>query len=78
MSETALKSPLDGPIRLTQVAAEARLGHHDQASAAFADFKATVPNVTTISQIKQWVYVTADLYGYEPLYEGLRLAGIKE
>jgi tetratricopeptide (TPR) repeat protein len=78
MSETALKSPLDGPIRLTQVAAEARLGHHDQASAAFADFKATVPNVTTISQIRQWVYVTADLYGYEPLYEGLRLAGIKE
>jgi len=78
MSETALKNPIDGSIRLTQIAAEARLGHRDQATAAFEDFKTAVPNVTTLSQIQKWVYPTADLYGYAPLYDGLRLAGIKD
>jgi tetratricopeptide (TPR) repeat protein len=78
MSDTELKSPIDGPVRLTQVAAEARLGHREQAAAAFEDFRATVPTVTTITQIKKWMYPTADLYGYEPLYEGLRLAGVTE
>jgi tetratricopeptide (TPR) repeat protein len=77
-SETDLKSPLDGTIRLTQIAAEARLGHRDQATAAFEDFKATVPNVTSIAQIRKWIYATADLYNYEPLFDGLRLAGIKD
>lgn len=78
MSETDLKNPIDGTVRLTQVAAEAKLGHREQAAAAFEDFRTTVPNVTTIAQIKKWMYATADLTGYEPLYEGLRLAGIKE
>jgi hypothetical protein len=78
MSETDLKNPIDGTVRLTQVAAEAKLGHREQAAAALEDFKTTVPNVTTIAQIKKWMYATADLTGYEPLYEGLRLAGIKE
>jgi tetratricopeptide (TPR) repeat protein len=78
MSDTELKSPIDGPIRLTQVAAEARLGHREQAAAAFEDFKSTLPAVTTITQIKRWIYPTADLYGYEPLYEGLRLAGVSD
>ena len=78
MSETDLKNPIDGPVRLTQIAAEAKLGHREQAAAAFEDFKATMPNVTTITQMKKWMYETADLTGYEPLYEGLRLAGIKE
>jgi len=78
MSDTQLKNPIDGTVRLTQVAAEARLGHREQATAAFEDFKATVPKVTTITQIKKWMYPTADLYGYEPLHQGLRLAGVEE
>jgi len=78
MSETDLKSPIDGTVRLTQIAAEARLGHREQAATAFEDFKAAVPKVATITQIKKWMYPTADLYGYDPLYEGLRLAGVKE
>lgn len=78
MNETELKNPIDGTVRLTLVASEARLGHRDRASATFEDFKASVPNVTTIAQIKQWMYPTADLYGFEPLFEGLRLAGIKD
>jgi len=78
MSDTELKNPIDGSVRLTEVAAEARLGHREQASAAFEDFKAAVPKVTSIAQMKKWMFPTADLYGYEPLYEGLRLAGVKD
>lgn len=78
MSDTELKNPIDGTVRLTQVAAEAKLGHREQATAAFEDFKITVPKVTTITQIRKWMYPTADLYGYEPLHQGLRLAGVEE
>jgi tetratricopeptide (TPR) repeat protein len=78
MSDTELRNPVEGTARLTQVAAEARLGHREQATAAFEDFKASLPKLTTIAQIKEWVYPMADLYGYEPLYEGLRLAGVRE
>jgi tetratricopeptide (TPR) repeat protein len=78
MSDTELKNPIDGTVRLTEIAAEARLGHREQATAGFEDFKATVPKVTTITQIRKWMYPTADLYGYEPLFEGLRLGGVKE
>ncbi len=59
-------------------AAEAHLGHMDRARTALADFNAAVPNTQTITAIKKWMYVTADLAGSEQLFEGLRLAGLKD
>jgi tetratricopeptide (TPR) repeat protein len=77
-SEEDLRSPIDGSIRLTLAAAQARLGDVAGARATLADFNTSVPNVTTIAQIKKWLHPTADLYGFEPLFDGLRLAGVKE
>jgi adenylate cyclase len=67
-----------GAVALTLVAAEARLGNLSRAKAALADFNAAVPGVRTISAIKKWMHPGADLAGYEPLYEGLRLAGVPD
>ena len=46
--------------------------------AALADFKTSVPGVATITQIKKWIQPGADLSGYEPVYDGLRLAGVAD
>src|SRR5262249_34881092 len=78
MSEERLRSSIDGTIRLTQIASEARLGHLPRAKAAFEDFKSSVPSATTITAIKKWMHPSADLSGYEPLFEGLRMAGIPD
>jgi tetratricopeptide (TPR) repeat protein/TolB-like protein len=77
MSEEELKSPVNA-IQLTLAAAEARVGQLDAAKATLADFNAVVPNVTTIAQMKQWIHPTADLHGFEPLFAGLRMAGVKD
>ena len=77
MSAEDLRSPING-TQLTLAAAEARLGQLDAAKATLTDFYAAVPKVTTITQMKQWLHPTADLYGFEPLFEGLRLAGVKD
>jgi TolB-like protein/tetratricopeptide (TPR) repeat protein len=76
MTESDLKDRVGGQVRLTLVAAEARLGHADRAKAAFADFTTTLPEVKTISAIKKWMHPSADLADFEPLYDGLRLAGV--
>ena len=76
MSEPELRDRVDGTVRLTLIAAEARLGHDARAKAALADFTATLPNVTTITAMKKWVHPSADLADFEPLYDGLRLAGV--
>jgi tetratricopeptide (TPR) repeat protein len=78
MSEAALRSPLTGPVRLTLAAAEAHLGHLDRAHLALSDFAASVPNVTTIAAIRKWMYPTANLAGSELLFDGLKLAGVKD
>ncbi len=78
MSEEQLRSPVSGPVRLTLAAAEARLGHRDRAQAALADFDTAVPNTQTIAANIKWMYATADLFGSEELFDGLRLAGVKE
>ena len=65
-----------GAVSLTLVAAEGRLGRLPRAKAALADFKAAVPDVDTVSAMKQWMHPAADLAGYEPLFAGLRLAGV--
>jgi TolB-like protein len=78
MTEGALRNPVEGPVRLTQIAAEARLGHLPRAKLAFADFTALMPQVTTITAMKKWVHPSADLANFEPLYDGLRLAGVPD
>jgi predicted Zn-dependent protease len=76
MSEPDLRDRVSGSIRLTQIASEARLGHGDRAKAALADFTATLPDVNSIAAIKKWLHPSADLADSEPLYDGLRLAGV--
>jgi len=76
MSEPDLKDRVNGAVRLTLIASEARLGHGDRAKAAWADFTTTLPDVTTIAAIKKWMHPSADLADFDPLYDGLRLAGI--
>jgi predicted Zn-dependent protease len=78
MREDQLRSPVSGTVRLTLAAAEAQLGHRDRAQAALADFDTSVPNTKTIAAMKKWVWPTAALAGYEPLYDGLRKAGVPE
>jgi len=76
MSREELGNPRLGAVSLTLVAAEGRLRRLPRAKAALADFKAAVPNVNTISAMKEWMHPAADLAGYEPLFAGLRLAGV--
>lgn len=76
MSESELRDRVSGCIQLTRIASEARLGHGDRTKIALDDFTATLPNVKTISDIKKWLHPSADLADFEPLYDGLRLAGI--
>ena len=78
MSREELGNRRYGAVRLTQVAAEARLGHASRAKVALADFNTAVPGVQTISAIKKWMHPAADLANYDPLFEGLRLAGVPD
>ena len=76
MNEPELRDRISGAIRLTLIASEARLGHNDRAKAALSDFTTTLPNVKTIADVKRWLHPSADLADFEPLFEGLRLAGV--
>ena len=78
LDSDSLRNPKLGAVALTLVAAEARLGHLSKAKAALADFNAAVPGARTISAIRKWMHPGADLAGYEPLFEGLRLAGVPD
>jgi TolB-like protein len=78
MSEADLRDRVSGQIRLTLIASEARLGRMDRVKTALADFAAMLPKVTTISEIKKWLHPSADLADFEPLYEGLRMAGVND
>ncbi len=78
MSEPDLRDRISGSIRLTLIASEAKLGHAARAKAALADFTTTLPAATTITAIKKWMHPSADLADFEPLYDGLRLAGVAD
>jgi len=78
MSEVGLHNSVDGTIRLTLAASEARLGHPNRAAAALADFQRSVPEARTLTAIRKWMNPLADLYGFEPLFDGLRLAGVPD
>ena len=76
MKREELSNPRLGAVGLTSVAAEGRLGRVPSAKAALAEFNAAVPGVDTIGAMKKWMHPAADLAGYEPLFDGLRLAGV--
>lgn len=78
MSREELSNPWSGTVLLTLAAAETRRGQRSKADKAIADFRSAVPGVTTIGEIKAWMRPTAPLAGYEPLYDGLRMAGVRE
>ena len=67
-----------GAVGLTLVAAEARQGNLASAKAALADFNVAVPDVKTVAAVRKWMHPGADLAGYDPLFEGLQLAGVGE
>jgi tetratricopeptide (TPR) repeat protein len=78
LDSDSLGNSRSGAVALTLVAAEARLGNLSRAKAALADFNTAVPGVTTLSAIRKWMHPGAELAGYEPLFEGLRLAGVPD
>jgi hypothetical protein len=78
LDSDSLRNSRSGAVALTLVAAEARLGRLSRAKAALADFNAAVPGVTTIAAIRKWIHPGAELAGYEPLFDGLRLAGVPD
>jgi tetratricopeptide (TPR) repeat protein len=78
MGEPELRDRWAGQIRLTQIAAEAQLGHADRLKLALDDFHALMPELKTLAAIRKWVHPSADLADFEPLYAGLAKAGIKD
>ncbi len=78
MSHESLANPVNGPVLLTLAAAEAHLNHPDRARAALTDLQALVPRLTSIGAVRKWIRPNADLAGYEPLYAGLKLAGLPD
>jgi serine/threonine protein kinase len=78
MGAAGLHNSVDGTIWLTLAASEARLGRPERAAAALADFQSSVPQARTLATIRTWMNPLADLYGFQPLFDGLRLAGVPE
>lgn len=78
MDKADLSNPRFGAVRLTLIAAAAQLHDTSTATSALADLRESVPQLTTISSIRKWMHPQADLYGYEPLFDGLRLAGLHD
>jgi tetratricopeptide (TPR) repeat protein len=78
LDSEGLRNSNSGAVALTLVAAEARLGQLPRAKVALADFNAAVPGFTTIAAIRKWMHPGAELAGYEPLFDGLRQAGVPD
>jgi tetratricopeptide (TPR) repeat protein len=78
MSKTELSNPNSGSVRLTLIAAAAHLHDHAAIKSALADLANAAPGLTSITAVRKWMHPQADLYGYEPLFDGLRLAGLPD
>jgi tetratricopeptide (TPR) repeat protein/TolB-like protein len=78
MTAVQLRNPNVGAVQLTLIAAAGRLHDEAEAKAAIGDLSAAVPGIDSIGAARKWLYSQADLYGYEPLFEGLKLAGMRE
>jgi len=74
MSKAQLGNSNDGTVRLTLIAAAAHLHDNRVKEATLSDLAATVPELRSLSAIRKWMYPQSNLFGYEPLFEGLRLA----
>ena len=78
MSKAQLGNSNDGTVRLTLIAAAAHLHDNRVKEATLSDLAATVPELKSLSAIRKWMYTQSNLFGYEPLFEGLRLAGLHD
>jgi class 3 adenylate cyclase/TolB-like protein len=78
MGAAEKRSSRYGDVALVLAASEARRGRTEQARQALADFRASVPAVASIAQIRAWTHQAANLAGFEPLYDGLRRAGVPD
>jgi tetratricopeptide (TPR) repeat protein len=78
MTAVELRNPNVGAVQLTLIAAAGHLHDESVAKAAISDLAAAVPGLDSIGSIRKWLYKHADLYGYEPLFEGLKLAGVRD
>jgi tetratricopeptide (TPR) repeat protein len=78
MSKTDLRDSNSGTVRLTLIAAAAHI--HDEAvkNAALSDLRTAVPELTSLGAIRKWMSPQSSLYHYEPLLDGLRLAGFHD
>ncbi len=73
-----LINPNSGSIRLTLLAAAGQLHDQTTARAALADLQTDLPALTSLTAIRAWMSPLADLKGYEPLFEGLKLTGLHD
>jgi tetratricopeptide (TPR) repeat protein len=78
MTAVQLRNPNVGSVQLTLIAAAGRLHDEAVARSALGDLSAAVPGLDSIAAVRKWLYPHADLYGYEPLFEGLKLAGLHD
>jgi tetratricopeptide (TPR) repeat protein len=78
LTAVQLKNPNVGAVQLTLIASAGRLHDEALARSAIGDLRAAVPGLDSISAVRKWLYPHADLYGYEPLFEGLKLAGMRD
>ena len=78
MSKALLSDPNSGTVRLTLIAAAAHLHDDPTAKSALADLARAAPGLTSMTAVRKWMHPQANLYGYEPLFDGLRLAGLPE
>ena len=78
MSKAQLSNSNDGTVQLTLIAAAAHLHDDTTKQTAVSDFAKSVPDLTSLSAIQKWMSPQSNLYGYEPLIEGLKLAGLHD
>ena len=76
MQRSELSNPKHGAIRLTLIAAAAQQRNLATAKATLADLQSDVPSLTSLAATREWISPQADLQGYEPLFQGLRLSGL--
>jgi hypothetical protein len=77
-SKAQLRNPNFGAVRLTLIAAAAQVHDAKVVAAEISDLNESVSGLTSIASIRKWIHPQADLYGYEPLFDGLRLAGLHD
>ena len=78
MSKAQLSNANAGTVRLTLIAAAAQLHDDTTKKIALSDLAISVPELTSLGAIRKWMNPQSTLYGYEPLFEGLKLAGLHD